>query len=108
MRSKQWESSFLGRVGAMLTGHRALKSTLLELQQSGTDQGLSQDQIDGVLRLTERGYHTALNAAHLEDIRAILGTWRYAHRWVAALMVVLATLHIGQALFYGQIFGGPN
>ena len=108
VRAGQWESSFLGRVGAMLTGHRKLKGALGELQTSGESQSLSQDQIDGVLQLTERGYRTARSAAHLEDIRAILATWRYAHRWVAALMVVLAALHIGQAVFYGQLFGGTN
>ncbi|QDV05774.1 Ferredoxin--NADP reductase [Planctomycetes bacterium Poly30] len=108
VRTRQWESSFLGRIGAMLTGHRALKSALVELHSSGTKQGLSRDQIDGVLKLTERGYHTALHAAHLEDIRAVLGTWRYAHRWVAALMVVLALLHIGHAIFYGQLIGGRS
>ncbi|MGK0484030.1 MAG: thioredoxin reductase (NADPH) [Planctomycetota bacterium] len=108
IRLRQWESSFLGRVGAMLTGHRALKASLTELHRSGIEQGLSADQIDGVLTLTERGYRTALHAAHLEDIRAILGTWRYAHRWVAALMVTLALLHIGHALFYGQLLGGRS
>ena len=92
----------------MLTGHRKLKSTLTSLHQSGEEQGLSQDQIDGVLRLTERGYHTARSAAHLEDIRAILATWRYAHRWVAALMVLLAVLHIAHAVFYGHLFGGKS
>ena len=92
----------------MLTGHRRLKKALSELQQSGHEQSLSQGQIDGVLKLTERGYRTARSAAHLEDIRAILATWRYAHRWVAALMVVLAALHVGQAVFYGQLFGGSH
>ena len=108
VRAGQWDSSFLGRVGAMLTGHRRLKGALAELHASGKDQGLSHDQIDGVLQLTERGYRTARSAAHLEDIRAILATWRYAHRWVAALMVVLAAMHIGHAIFYGQLFGAAS
>ena len=43
----------------------------------------------------------SLMAAHYEDLRALLNSWRYGHRWVAALMVVLVVFHIVYALTYG-------
>ncbi|MEM6568053.1 MAG: NAD(P)-binding domain-containing protein [Planctomycetota bacterium] len=101
---RQWKTSFFGRVGAMIVGNRELKRSLNELRASGYEQGLSQDQVEGVVGLTRRAYTTATHAAHLEDVRAILGSWRYAHRWMAALMVALMLFHIGHMLFYGQIF----
>lgn len=105
---RQWSSTLTGRIRGMVLGGRELKRALAELRASGEAQGLSADQIDGVLALTRRAFKAATGAAHLEDIRAVLGTWRYAHRWVAALMVALALLHIGHALFYGQMFGGAD
>jgi len=38
-------------------------------------------------------------------VRALLNGWRYLHRWVAALMVLLVVLHVIYALTYGT-FGG--
>ncbi len=54
-----------------------------------------------MLRLARRAYRTALTAAHYEDLRAILATWRFVHRWFAILMVLLLAVHIAHALFYG-------
>ena len=51
---------------------------------------------------------TALMAAHYEDLRGVLNTWRYVHRWVAALMVLLVLLHIVYALTYGGVFPGAG
>ena len=44
--------------------------------------------------------------AHFEDLRAVLNTWRYLHRWVAALMVLLVVVHVVYALSYGGYFEG--
>jgi len=62
------------------------------------------------LSLARRAHRTALMAAHFEDLRAILGTWRYLHRWIAAALVVLVGIHIVHALLYGALFldGGPR
>jgi quinol-cytochrome oxidoreductase complex cytochrome b subunit len=43
-------------------------------------------------------------AAHYEDLRAILGTWRYLHRWIALLMVVLLIVHVVHGFLYGALF----
>ncbi|MEO0663118.1 MAG: hypothetical protein AAFZ87_16400, partial [Planctomycetota bacterium] len=81
---------------------------VVELRASGAAQGLSPDQVAGVVALAEQAWRSASRAAHLEDARALLGTWRYLHRWIAALMVALAVLHIGHVLFYGGLFSGSS
>ncbi len=108
VEERQWSSTFRGRVAGAMSGSRDLRVAVSELRASGKRQGLSPAQIAGVLDLARRAHRTATHAAHLEDVRAILGTWRYAHRWVAALMVALALMHIGHALFYGQLFDSPG
>jgi hypothetical protein len=44
-------------------------------------------------------------ASHYEDLRAILSSWRYFHRWVALFMVLIATWHVVLALRYAELFG---
>lgn len=104
----QWSTSFTGRVKGALSGHRELRVAVSELRSRGVALGLAPDQIAGVLDVARRAHRTATQAAHLEDVRAVLGSWRYLHRWAAALMVLLALFHIGHALVYGQMFTSPD
>jgi quinol-cytochrome oxidoreductase complex cytochrome b subunit len=60
------------------------------------------ERVRETLGLARRAHRAALAAAHYEDLRAILETWRYLHRWVAALMILLLLLHIGYAIGYGS------
>lgn len=102
---RQWRSGLIGRISGVILGNRDLRRTRRALAASAISEGLSPDQVTGVLALTTRAYRSATHAAHIEDLRALMGSWRYIHRWVAALMVTLAAFHIGHALFYGQMFG---
>jgi cytochrome b561 len=60
-----------------------------------------------MLVLARQAHRTALAAAHYEDLRALLATWRYVHRWVALLMVLLVALHVVVALRFASLGGGP-
>ncbi|MEL6905014.1 MAG: NAD(P)-binding domain-containing protein [Planctomycetota bacterium] len=108
VRTRQWGTGFFGRVVGLVRGDEERKELVVELRASGAAQGLSPDQVAGVVALAEQAWRSASRAAHLEDARALLGTWRYLHRWIAALMVALAVLHIGHVLFYGGLFSGSS
>ena len=99
---RQWKSSFAGRVAAMLTGQRELRATLARMRAEGGASGLERERVEETIHLAREAYVTALKAAHLEDLRAVLNTWRYLHRWVAALMVLLLVLHIAYVLTYSS------
>ncbi len=104
--ARQWRSSFAGRVAALLAGQRDLQRRLAKLALEGRAQGLSAQRVDATLELARRAHKSALAAAHFEDLRALLGTWRYLHRWVAVLMLVLLVAHIAYALIYGDLLAG--
>jgi len=87
---RQWRGTFFGRLFALLGFQRDLKRVLARVESQGGD-----------VALARKAHRTALMAAHYEDLRALLGSWRYLHRWVALLMVLLVLLHIFTALFYG-------
>ena len=95
-------SSFPGRVGAMLFGQRELHVALARLRAEGRAANLSQERIEEALHLSREAFATAIRTAHLEDLRAVLNTWRYLHRWVAALMVLLLVLHVAYVLTYSS------
>jgi hypothetical protein len=104
--AQQWKSSFLGRVAALLGGRRGLRRTLASLSREGVEQGIARERVEETLHLARKAYAAALTAAHYEDVRAVLATWRYLHRWVAALMVALLAVHIAYALMYGSLLTG--
>lgn len=100
IEARQWKSSFVGRVGALWFGQRDLRARVQGLRAEGLAAGLDAGRIEEALHLAREAHGTALRAAHLEDLRAVLNTWRYLHRWVAALMVLLLVLHVAYILTY--------
>jgi thioredoxin reductase/Pyruvate/2-oxoacid:ferredoxin oxidoreductase delta subunit len=104
VEKRQWKGSFAGRVLALLGVRRDLHRMLRRLEQEGLAEGVVPEQVRETLLLARRAHRTALMASHYEDLRAILNTWRFLHRWFAALVVLLIVMHIAHALIYG--FGG--
>jgi thioredoxin reductase/Pyruvate/2-oxoacid:ferredoxin oxidoreductase delta subunit len=106
----QWRSSFLARVTAVVKGRREFESVLQRLVLEGRRDGVPEPRMAETLELARVAWRTALAAAHCEDLRAVVESWRYLHRWVAVLVVVLITLHVLYVLAYGSSsigsFGG--
>ena len=109
IEARQWRGSFVGRALALFGLQRGLRKSLAGLAAEGRAQGVAEDQIRSTMALARRAHRTALMAAHYEDLRAVLNTWRYLHRWVALLMVLLVILHVVYALSYGaHLFDGGS
>jgi len=105
----QWSASFLGRLRALFVGRRELTRRLAELARSGRTAGVPEERIAQTMTLAREAHSTALMAAHYEDLRGVLSSWRYIHRWVALLLVVLLVLHVVIAFIYsGHLFGGDG
>jgi hypothetical protein len=100
----KWQGSFFQRLVALLRAQKDARMTCRRLRETGHREGLSDDQIERLTALAQRAYRTALVSAHYEDLRALLNSWRFFHRWVALLMVLLAAAHICVSLYYGSIF----
>jgi hypothetical protein len=109
VETRQWRSSLAGRVLALVRGQRDLRRALATLAQEGRDTRVPAERVHETLALARQAYRLALMAAHYEDLRALLNSWRYLHRWIAALMVVLVVVHIVYAIAYGSVLsgGGP-
>jgi thioredoxin reductase/ferredoxin len=98
-----WRHSFRARLMALLRARGHLRKLLAEVEAELVGSRLGKAQMRRILLLTRRAYRAAMAAAHFEEIRGLLATWRYLHRWVALLMVLLALLHVIDALRYARL-----
>jgi thioredoxin reductase len=106
---RQWGSSFPSRLLALAGLQWDLRRTLHRLRTAAREQGVAPGQLGMILALANEAHHAALQVAHYEDLRALLGTWRWLHRWLAALMLVLVGAHVVLALAHGtSLFDGGS
>lgn len=101
----RWGGSAWARVTALVRGQQRARAILTGLRTQGALAGLAPDQLDALISLARRAQRTALMAAHYEELRTLLASWRWFHRWVALALVLLVALHVVTALRYGS-FGG--
>lgn len=102
---ERWAGFFLRRVWAMVRAHARLAWMLGRLRREGRAAGIHEDQLRSLAALAKRAQRAALMATHYEDLRGILASWRYLHRWVALLMVLLVVVHVFIAMRYGAVLG---
>ena len=101
---RQWRGSFLGRALALIGAQHDVRAVTRRLSQEAHAEGLAEDQVAETLDLVRTAHRTALMAAHYEDLRALMNTWRWLHRWGALLLLILVGLHVVYALSYGAHF----
>jgi hypothetical protein len=104
VNESQWQGSFFARVRSLVRSERRLRATLTELRVQGHVEGVARDHVNALLKLARQAQRTALMAAHYEDLRALMASWRYFHRWVALAMVLLVVLHVVAAVRFGGVF----
>lgn len=104
VEAQPWRGTFLHRIGALLSTQQSLRRALRTLAEQGARDGVAPADVKRALALARRAHRAALMIARFEELRALASSWRFLHRWLAALMVLLVAIHVGCALLYG---GGP-
>jgi len=103
IKSGRWDGNFLVRLSSLFHQHRDLRRILRDLGRTGRAEGIAEDQLQRILVLARRAHWAALMATRFEEMRGILASWRYFHRWVALLMVLLLGVHIVSALRFSSL-----
>lgn len=106
LERRQWRSTWFGRVLALVGLQWDLWRTERRLRRRGAEAGASREAIAAALVQAREVHAAAVAMAHLEDLRALLGTWRWLHRWLALLMVLLVLVHVAVAVMHGAFAGG--
>ncbi|MBK7876029.1 MAG: NAD(P)-binding domain-containing protein [Planctomycetes bacterium] len=99
----RWSAGFLGRVMALVRGRRALNRSLATLATDARRQGVPAEHVERTLAIAREAWRLSTFVAHYEDLRALVNSWRYVHRWVALLLVILVAFHVFNALSYGEL-----
>ncbi|MHC5028398.1 MAG: NAD(P)-binding domain-containing protein [Planctomycetota bacterium] len=99
----RWRSGLLGRILALVRGQHRLRRSLRTLRSQGARSGLDAREIAKATALARRAFRLTLVTTHYEEIRGVLSTWRFLHRWLALLMVLLAAIHIASAVRFADL-----
>jgi thioredoxin reductase/ferredoxin len=106
LERRQWHASWPGRVLALVGLQWDLWRTLRRLRRQAAAAGVAPAALADVLLRTRSAHAAAVALAHLEDLRALMGTWRWLHRWLALFMVLILLLHVVSAIVRGVFATG--
>lgn len=101
----RWRGSFLTRLAALLRSDRRLRESVGRLRAEAARARVSREQLADIVSLARRAQRAALMAAHYEDLRTLLASWRFLHRWAALAMVLLVGRHVWAALRFARLGG---
>ncbi len=103
----RWRGHVFARLAGLALGRRRLARALEPLARAAREERVPEPVVRETLELARQAWTTAQAAAHYEELRGVLASWRWLHRWMAVLLLVLLGLHIVQAWIYGNhLFGG--
>jgi hypothetical protein len=88
---------------ALVIGQARLSLALRRLRIEGARSRIPQREVRRVLALARRAHRLTVQVTHYAEMRAVLSSWRYFHRWLALLLLLLTVVHIGTALKYAEI-----
>ncbi|MCE9595102.1 MAG: NAD(P)-binding domain-containing protein [Planctomycetes bacterium] len=96
---------FFARAAAFVRNRRDLERTVAVLSRAGRELGVDERELDEMATLARRAHQNAVAAAHFEELRGLIATWRWLHRWVALLLVLLVAIHVVVAWNYASLGG---
>lgn len=99
----RWHASLLARAWEMVASHIRIRRVLHQLRHDPGFEGVPESEREELLSLATRSWKLTLQIAHYEEIRAVLGTWRFIHGWLALLMVLFVIAHVVTAVRYAQL-----
>jgi len=99
----RWRPGFFSRIAALVVGQFRLRSGLRQLSRTAKADGIPASEVRHVMAIARRAYRLTLLVTHYEEISAVLSSWRYFHRWLGLLLILLAAIHVGMSVRYGTI-----
>ncbi|MBC8405065.1 MAG: NAD(P)-binding domain-containing protein [Planctomycetes bacterium] len=99
----RWKSGVLGSILGLVRAQLDLRKTMQELIQVGRSMKLDAPTLNQVLKVARKAHRDALIASHFESLRTLLASWRFFHRWVGLLVVLLLIAHVVVSLNYADL-----
>ena len=98
LETTRWRRGFWGSLHGLIGSKRRLRSALNDLRREAQRAGVDRQATASVLQLARKVYRSSLTTSHFDDLNRLLSSWRYFHRWLAFLVVLLVVVHVVTAL----------
>lgn len=99
----RWSGGLVQRILATLLGRRRARRRIRALGQEGRATGVPDAEVQQAEVLALSAFDAALAATRFEEVRGLLASWRYLHRWVAVAMVLLVLFHVISAIRFADL-----
>ena len=99
----RWQGGIVARIRHLVGGQFRLRQTIRAIRCEAKAQDIGADEVNEIELLAKTAYRISVQIAHYEEIRAVLASWRYLHRWLALLMVLLIVAHVVTAVRYADL-----
>ena len=93
----------LARIWGLLLSQWRLRWHLRQIRSQAAAEGVPASEVSHLIGLARRSHRLAMQLTHFEEVRGLLSTWRWLHRWLAVLLLLLLAVHVVSALRYGSI-----
>ncbi len=103
IQTVRWRAGLHVRIGRLIASQVRLRRALKRIRISGQAEDIPPREVRRVILLARKAFRMNLLVQHYEEIRSVLSSWRYIHRWLALMMVSLAVVHIITALRYATL-----
>ncbi len=95
--------SFVSLLLGVLAGNRAMRNHERALREQILANPTLRVHAVEVLPLARQYCRDAQWLSRYADLRSLMGSWRFLHRWLAIVMVIVTLLHVAIALRYGDL-----
>jgi thioredoxin reductase len=101
--SARFGRGFVARLLGLLRAEIHLRREMARLRVKAREEGIPQAEVSHVLGLAWQSHRVAMQLSHYEEVRGILSTWRWMHRWLALLLLLLLVVHVVVAVRWGGV-----
>lgn len=115
VQAEHFGKNLVDRILTLVLGQIRLMRLLRKIENEGSAQGVAAGDVQRALVLARKAHRLALQVTHYEEVRGILSSWRWMHRWLAIVLAVLVVVHVFTALRFGgvdfgvlRLLGGPQ
>lgn len=101
--SAPWRRNLASRLLGLLTSEWAFRRRLARWEREAIADGMTAADAARLMSLARSAHRLAVQVAHFEEIRGLLASWRWIHRWLALLMILLTILHVRTVFATGAV-----
>ena len=95
---------FLGSLGILIAGNSAFRREYRLLRRTVHSSEALRAKAPRILPLLKRLARERMWLERYRELRSLMGSWRFFHRWLALLMLAVVLCHVVIAFMFGDLW----